>query len=125
MSEQLKQEELGAVFNMVHQYIKYNIFQLFVLRLYMSKLNIQLARDECILPEYPAKYEHINPRIAPESRRDKKGGKKSTKGSSAKRRVRKEAARTVLNEMLGRLGSARGDSVAAEDIHAFLAEVCR
>ena len=83
-----------------------------------------MALDEYILPEYPAKYERINPRTAPESRsRDRKGGKKGSKASSAKRRVRKDAARAVLNEMLGRVGGGKGDSVSADDVHAFLAEV--
>ena len=93
--------------------------------MFMLCMCIQLSLDECVLPEYPAKYERINPRIVPESRsRDRKGGKKSSKAST-KRRVRKDAARAVLNEMLGRLGGGKGDSVSADDVHAFLAEVCR
>ena len=124
MCDQLKQEELGAIFNMVPHDIRSPEIS-WNPRMFILCMCIQLALDECVLPEYPAKYERINPRIAPESRsRDRKGGKKSSKRST-KRRVRKDAARAVLNEMLGRLGGGKGDSVSADDVHAFLAEVCR
>lgn len=80
-----------------------------------------LAMDNCIQPEYPSHLAHINPRrFNVESSAPLHG--KSNKSSKAKKRIRKEAVRNVLNDMLGRSG-LKGDCVSGEDVNSFISEI--
>ena len=117
LSDQLKHDELAAVFNM-------------------------LALEKRILPEFPSHLSLIDPRTerepdpadssALQSSGDQQGSEREgarAKGAgrgrrkgAKKRLVRREAVRTLLNDMLGHSGG-RGDAVSQEDVDAFMSEI--
>jgi len=74
-----------------------------------------LAFENDIKPDYPAHLAHINPR-------QRKKNASSSSSSSHKTRIRKDAIRNVLNNMLHRSG-AKTDSVSMEDTLAFISEI--